>query len=66
MGRRRGDQRLPADQEGSARVSADLERQGIYRGSCGGNLVMSEELICTWCLDNTKSCKACDDSYEGE
>jgi hypothetical protein len=27
---------------------------------------MSEELICTWCLDNTKSCKACDDSYEGE
>jgi hypothetical protein len=27
---------------------------------------MSEELICTWCLDNTKSCNACDDGYEGE
>ena len=27
---------------------------------------MSEELICPWCLDNTKSCSACDDSYEGE
>lgn len=25
-----------------------------------------EELVCTWCLDNSKSCKACDDSYEGE
>ena len=26
----------------------------------------SEELVCSWCLDNSKSCKACDDSYEGE
>jgi hypothetical protein len=43
-----------------------LERQGIHRGSNGEDLVMSEELICTWCLDNAKSCKACDDSYEGE
>ncbi len=24
------------------------------------------ELVCPWCLDNSKSCKACDDSYEGE
>jgi hypothetical protein len=25
-----------------------------------------EEIICSWCLDNSKSCKACDDGYEGE
>ena len=24
------------------------------------------ELVCPWCLDDSKSCKACDDSYEGE
>jgi hypothetical protein len=28
--------------------------------------VMSEDLVCPWCLDNSKSCNACDDSYEGE
>ena len=25
-----------------------------------------EEVICTFCNDNSKSCRACDDSYEGE
>jgi hypothetical protein len=24
----------------------------------------AEEIICTFCLDNEKSCNACDDSYE--
>ena len=34
------------------------------RGKVG--VVMSEVLICTFCMDNSKSCKACDDGYEGE
>lgn len=24
----------------------------------------AEEFICPWCMDDTKSCHACDDSYE--
>ena len=24
------------------------------------------ETICTFCMDNSKSCSACDDSYEGK
>ena len=31
-----------------------------------GEIVKEGELICPWCLDNSKSCNACDDSYEGE
>jgi Zn-dependent oligopeptidase len=27
---------------------------------------LGEEVICTFCNDNSKSCRACDDSYEGE
>jgi hypothetical protein len=27
---------------------------------------LDEEIICTFCNDNSKSCRACDDSYEGE
>ena len=27
---------------------------------------LEEETICTFCNDNSKSCRACDDSYEGE
>ena len=27
---------------------------------------MEEEIVCTFCNDNSKSCRACDDSYEGE
>lgn len=27
---------------------------------------IEEEVICTFCNDNSKSCRACDDSYEGE
>jgi len=27
---------------------------------------LEEEVICTFCNDNSKSCRACDDSYEGE
>ena len=29
-------------------------------------LTTKEEVICTFCNDNSKSCRACDDSYEGE
>lgn len=25
-----------------------------------------ENIICPWCLDNSRSCGACDDGYEGE
>ena len=25
-----------------------------------------ENVICTFCNDNSKSCRACDDGYEGE
>lgn len=28
--------------------------------------VDEEEIICTFCNDNAKSCKACDDGYEEE
>ena len=31
---------------------------------CAG--VGESENICTFCNDNAKSCRACDDSYEGE
>jgi hypothetical protein len=27
---------------------------------------LEEEVICTFCNDNSKSCRACDDGYEGE
>ena len=27
---------------------------------------IEEEVICTFCNDNSKSCRACDDGYEGE
>lgn len=27
---------------------------------------LEEEIICTFCNDNSKSCRACDDGYEGE
>jgi hypothetical protein len=27
---------------------------------------LEEETICTFCNDNSKSCRACDDGYEGE
>lgn len=27
---------------------------------------VEEEIICTFCNDNSKSCSACDDGYEGE
>jgi hypothetical protein len=29
-------------------------------------LMTEEEVICTFCNDNSKSCNACDDGYEGE
>jgi hypothetical protein len=29
-------------------------------------LMTEEEVICTFCNDNSKSCSACDDGYKGE
>ena len=31
---------------------------------CGCQVAKDEEIICPWCMDNTKSCRACDDGYE--
>ena len=31
-----------------------------------GRVMKTDEFVCPWCMDNTKSCGACDDSYEGE
>lgn len=31
-----------------------------------GFVTEGDEVICTFCNDNSKSCRACDDSYEGE
>ena len=31
-----------------------------------GLVTEGEEIICTFCNDNSKSCGACDDGYEGE
>jgi hypothetical protein len=53
----------------------DLQEQEIARAIKNlqrANSAMSrlfdleEEVICTFCNDNSKSCRACDDSYEGE
>ena len=53
----------------------DLQEQDIARAIKNlqrANSAMSrlfgieEEVICTFCNDNSKSCRACDDSYEGE
>lgn len=30
-----------------------------------GSGLNDAEIICTWCNDNSKSCGACDDGYEG-
>lgn len=31
-----------------------------------GLVTEKEETICSFCNDNSKSCRACDDSYEGK
>ena len=41
-----------------------LDRQ--ENGDDGTGYEQEGEVICTFCNDNSKSCRACDDSYEGE
>ena len=46
-----------------ARAIANLKRANSAMSRLFG---IEEEVICTFCNDNSKSCRACDDSYEGE
>ena len=50
-------------QEEIARAIANLRRANSALSQLFG---FEEEVICTFCNDNSKSCRACDDSYEGE
>jgi len=50
-------------QEGEiARAIKNLERANSALSRLFG---LKEEVICTFCNDNSKSCRACDDGYEG-
>ena len=40
----------------------EFHRRGLERVRRAGE----GEIICPWCLDNSRSCVACDDGYEGE
>lgn len=50
-------------QEEIAKAIKNLERANSALSRLFG---LKEEVICTFCNDNSKSCGACDDSYEGE
>jgi len=50
-------------QEEIARAIKNLERANSALSRLFG---LGDEVICTFCNDNSKSCRACDDSYEGE
>ena len=50
-------------QEEIAKAIKNLERANSALSRLFG---LKEEVICTFCNDNSKSCRACDDSYEGE
>lgn len=50
-------------QEEIARAIKNLERAN---SALARIFNLDEEIICTFCNDNSKSCRACDDSYEGE
>ena len=50
-------------QEEIARAIKNLERANSALSRLFG---FEEEVICTFCNDNSKSCRACDDGYEGE
>jgi len=50
-------------QEEIASAIKNLERANSALSRLFG---LKEEFICTFCNDNSKSCRACDDSYEGE
>jgi hypothetical protein len=46
-----------------ARAIKNLQRANSAMSRLFG---IEEEVICTFCNDNSKSCRACDDGYEGE
>ncbi len=50
-------------QEEIARAIANLKRANSALSQLFG---FEEEVICTFCNDNSKSCRACDDGHEGE
>jgi hypothetical protein len=50
-------------QEEITRAIANLRRANSALSQLFG---FEEEVICTFCNDNSKSCRACDDGYEGE
>ena len=46
-----------------ARAIKNLQRANSAMSRLFG---LEEEVICTFCNDNSRSCRACDDSYEGK
>lgn len=54
---------IDLQQEEIARAIKNLERANSALSRLFG---LEEEVICTFCNDNSKSCRACDDGYEGE
>ena len=50
-------------EENIAQAIKNLQRANSAMSRLFG---IEEEVICTFCNDNSKSCRACDDSYEGE
>ena len=46
-----------------ARAIKNLQRANSAMSRLFG---IEDEIICTFCNDNSKSCRACDDGYEGE
>jgi hypothetical protein len=46
-----------------ARAIKNLQRANSAMSRLFG---IEDEVICTFCNDNSKSCRACDDGYEGE
>jgi hypothetical protein len=54
---------IDIQQQEIARAIKNLERAN---SALSRIFNLDEEIICTFCNDNSKSCRACDDSYEGE
>jgi hypothetical protein len=54
---------IDIQQQEIARAIKNLERAN---SALARIFNLDEEIICTFCNDNSKSCRACDDSYEGE